>query len=65
MESNPENIELTSVERFEDGRFDEDFGPSGQGFSLPPADRGRQAWSFLAVCFLVEALVWGKYFLHT
>ncbi|WPG99138.1 Hypothetical protein R9X50_00194900 [Acrodontium crateriforme] len=27
--------------------------------SLPPTDRGRAAWSFLAACFVVEAMVWG------
>jgi hypothetical protein len=29
-------------------------------FSLPQADGGRKAWLFLAACFVVEALVWGK-----
>lgn len=28
-------------------------------FSLPPVDRGKDAWLFLAACFTVEALVWG------
>lgn len=28
-------------------------------FSLPPADTGKDAWLFLATCFLVEAVVWG------
>ncbi|KAF7314668.1 hypothetical protein MKEN_00940700 [Mycena kentingensis (nom. inval.)] len=27
--------------------------------ALPPADRGRKAWSFLAAAFVVEAIVWG------
>lgn len=27
--------------------------------SLPPADRGRKAYEFLAACFILEALVWG------
>ncbi|KAF7316238.1 hypothetical protein MIND_00142400 [Mycena indigotica] len=27
--------------------------------SLPPTDRGRGAWSFLAAAFFVEAIVWG------
>lgn len=31
-------------------------------FALPPADGGRQAWLFLAGCFLMEGLVWGKKF---
>lgn len=29
-------------------------------FSLPPADGGVRAWLFLAGCFFIEALVWGK-----
>lgn len=27
--------------------------------SLPRADGGKDAWSFLAGCFFIEALVWG------
>jgi hypothetical protein len=27
--------------------------------SYPPADRGKDAWLFLASCFMLEALVWG------
>lgn len=27
---------------------------------LPPVDGGKDAWLFLAACFAVEALVWGK-----
>jgi hypothetical protein len=30
-------------------------------FSLPQADGGRDAWLFLAACFVVEAFVWGEY----
>jgi hypothetical protein len=29
-------------------------------FSLPPVDGGKDAWLFLAACFLIEALVWGE-----
>lgn len=36
---------------------DERHGPE---FSLPQADGGKDAWLFLAACFVVEALVWGK-----
>uniref|UniRef100_A0A8H7TWL1 Major facilitator superfamily (MFS) profile domain-containing protein n=1 Tax=Bionectria ochroleuca TaxID=29856 RepID=A0A8H7TWL1_BIOOC len=28
-------------------------------FSLPPTDRGKSAWLFLAASFLIEAVVWG------
>lgn len=28
--------------------------------SLPRADGGRDAWLFLAGCFAIEALTWGK-----
>lgn len=31
-----------------------------QEFSLPPTDSGKDAWLFLAACWAVEALVWGK-----
>ncbi|KAJ5455664.1 uncharacterized protein N7458_003928 [Penicillium daleae] len=27
--------------------------------NLPPVDRGRRAWLFLAACFIIEALIWG------
>ena len=32
-----------------------------QEFSLPPVDKGKDAWLFLVTCFLVEAIVWGKH----
>ena len=39
--------------------------PAGQHeFSLPQADRGKDAWLFLAAGFVVEALVWGAYASH-
>lgn len=31
-----------------------------QEFSLPPADGGKDAWMFLAACFVCEAMIWGK-----
>jgi hypothetical protein len=40
------------------GSLDDQHGPE---FSLPPADGGKDAWLFLAACFIVEALVWGKH----
>ncbi|ETS02209.1 MFS general substrate transporter [Trichoderma reesei RUT C-30] len=30
-----------------------------QGCPLPPADTGKDAWLFLAACFVMEAMVWG------
>ena len=32
-------------------------------FSLPQADGGKDAWMFLAACFMLETLVWGENFL--
>ncbi|KAG6018654.1 hypothetical protein E4U41_003683 [Claviceps citrina] len=32
---------------------------AGHESSLPPVDGGKDAWCFLAACFLVEALTWG------
>lgn len=31
-----------------------------QGRPPPPADHGREAYMFLAACFILEALVWGQ-----
>ncbi|OIW33210.1 MFS general substrate transporter [Coniochaeta ligniaria NRRL 30616] len=31
---------------------------SRQDFSLPPVDGGKDAWFFLAACFMLEGLVW-------
>lgn len=28
---------------------------------LPPVDRGKGAWLFLAACFMIEALIWGLF----
>ncbi|KAF2278820.1 MFS general substrate transporter [Westerdykella ornata] len=32
---------------------------TGNGFSLPPTDGGKDAWLFLFACFILEALIWG------
>ncbi|KJZ70387.1 hypothetical protein HIM_10231 [Hirsutella minnesotensis 3608] len=44
---------------FVEGQSDETLYEMGDGFSLPPADHGKQAWLFLAAAFVVEALTWG------
>ncbi|KAF5855191.1 hypothetical protein ETB97_009745 [Aspergillus alliaceus] len=31
-----------------------------QNRQLPPIDGGKDAWLFLAACFIIEALIWGK-----
>ena len=36
-------------------------GDSLPEYSLPDADRGKDAWLFLAGCFMVEALIWGEH----
>jgi hypothetical protein len=36
--------------------------PNHHEFSLPPADRGKDAILFLVAGFVVEALVWGNLF---
>jgi len=52
-----EQIELT--ERGDVNLIDQDFSPTPYSIPLPPADTGKDAWLFLAACFMVEALVWG------
>jgi hypothetical protein len=40
---------------------DDESPPAGiTEFSLPPVDRGKDAWLFLAACCVLEALVWGE-----
>ena len=34
-----------------------------QEFSLPPVDGGKDAWLFLAGCFVTEALIWGEFYM--
>lgn len=34
----------------------------GEESSLPPVDRGRDAWLFLAACWVVEAITFGELF---
>ena len=34
--------------------------PDHRTQSLPRVDGGKQAWLFLAACFMLEALVWGN-----
>lgn len=36
-------------------------GPDNTDINIPRADGGRDAWFFLAACFVFEALVWGKW----
>ncbi|KAI4244307.1 MAG: hypothetical protein L6R40_003033 [Gallowayella cf. fulva] len=40
-------------------RFPRPSDASRREFTLPQADRGKDAWLFLAGCFMVEALIWG------
>jgi hypothetical protein len=61
MDSSPEipmGTLPSNQEETENQRLDEQHGPE---FSLPQADGGKDAWLFLAACFIVEALVWGKF----
>ncbi len=68
MES-PHNIPLNDLSNYlgnnDTSEPDAVHSPDGQTsyheFSLPPADRGKAAWLFLAAGFVVEALVWGQF----
>lgn len=55
------NNELTDgQEKAQTKESEDDIVRSGEGFDTPCADGGRAAWLFLAGCFVLEALVWGK-----
>lgn len=36
-----------------------DVQPRNEFQQLPPVDGGKDAWLFLAACFVLESLVWG------
>lgn len=42
----------------ESSSFNIDFNQSSSQ-NLPPVDHGRHAWTFLAACWLLEAMIWG------
>lgn len=44
-----ENFEVSSRDSISDAHE----------INLPPVDRGKHAWLFLAACFIFEALIWG------
>lgn len=57
-----QDIELPPISVEEARRknlIERNFEPTTNTSSLPPPDRGKDAWLFLAACFMVEALVWG------
>jgi hypothetical protein len=57
--SSQEESSNTAIElRVLDPSTFDDIG-DGQQFFLPPTDEGKDAWLFLATCFLVEVFVWG------
>jgi len=35
--------------------------PRNEFQQLPPVDGGKDAWLFLAACFILECLVWGMF----
>ncbi|TFA98762.1 Monocarboxylate transporter 10 [Trichoderma ghanense] len=47
---------VVEVAQYEVEAQQEDQDP---GYSLPPVDTGKDAWLFLAACFVMEAMVWG------
>jgi hypothetical protein len=52
----PANTTVGDTNSPEDNRHN----PIQHEFSLPPIDSGKDAWLFLAACWAVEAVVWGK-----
>ncbi|KAA8904863.1 major facilitator superfamily domain-containing protein [Sphaerosporella brunnea] len=64
MSSNSTAVESSEVELVHSrhhARTDGEHDGEGNSieFSLPPVDRGKEAWFFLAGAFMIEALVWG------
>jgi hypothetical protein len=51
--------DITAEQSDEVGLAEEHFEPAESPRLYPPADGGKDAWLFLAACFMMEALVWG------
>lgn len=50
-----------AVPPFQDVQVDSSDQASATELNLPPVDRGKQAWLFLAACWVVEALTFGEH----
>ncbi|KAJ9296497.1 hypothetical protein DTO271G3_5195 [Paecilomyces variotii] len=60
QEENDPNEQSDDNERtLNDSYFQQSDHTSQQQRQLPRADGGKDAWLFLAACFMIEALIWG------
>ena len=65
MSSSTQALELQSIENPDNSvtpqREDDSITviEANNGSSLPPTDRGKDAWLFLFSTFMLEALIWG------
>jgi hypothetical protein len=68
---NSTDVELTSYPQQSPTTASRDIEPlhnsvnSDEGFSLPPTDGGKDAWLCLLACFMLEALIWGQFSMHS
>lgn len=53
------NFRVGSPEEGMSGSLDDQNASRNPEFSLPPVDGGKEAWLFLAACFVVDALIFG------
>ena len=61
----PSDIELQhiTVDERHGPDFSNDRAYGSREFSLPPVDRGKDAWLLLMGAFVLEMVVWGRPFL--
>lgn len=57
----PEQTNNTQLEAFTSSQDENEDGYMAQ--SLPRADEGMPAWKFLLGAFIVEAVLWGEFYL--
>lgn len=58
-----ERISLTSIregDRNDVHTVEEEPSPPENIVTLPRVDGGKEAWLFLAACFIVEVMTWGE-----
>ena len=52
-------VSTTALTQMQESEINDSDSSNRHEFSLAPADRGKDAWLFLAASFTLEALVWG------
>lgn len=60
MEQDQVELERVPSQTGQSTELEDHFRPTNESVRpIPPADGGKEAWLFLAACFIMEAVIWG------